>query len=156
MIKEYRYGHVGKNSWRENGELEARVDTDSHKMILGREAKEYLDSIEECQELVSIIMSKLDEYEVDSMDIYADEESGGLVINILLFDDEGRQVQEPFSACLYASLDALEFTLFTIEHFFDTINYFYVKSYQRCDSIDYLNEHYEIGSKPIEKGRYYR
>lgn len=156
MIMEYRFSQLKSQRWKYSSEVNYAKQNDFAKQSMGSMAIAYLQAMPDSTELVDLIKDKISQFETDSIDIYINNQSGSSILNILLFDEDGNRLCEPFSVEAFIAADAVEFGVYMLEAYVDRINLFIVPTYQRCDEIDELDEHYEIGTYVKPTGRYQR
>ena len=156
MIMEYRFSQLKSQRWRHGSEVKYTKHDDFSKQSIGSKAISYLQAIPNSTELVDLIKDKISQFETDSIDVYINNQNESVILNILLFDEDGNRLCEPFSVEAFIAADAVEFGLYTLEAYVDRINLFIVPTYQRCDDIDELDEHYEIGTYVKPTSRYRR
>lgn len=156
MIMEYRFSQLKSLRWQHGSEVNYTKQDNFSKQSIGSKAISYLQEMPDSTELVDLIKDKISQFETDSIDIYINNQSSSVILNILLFDEDGNRLCEPFSVEAFMSADAVEFGMYTLQAYVDRINLFVVPSYQRCDEIDELDEHYEIGTYVKPTGRYQR
>jgi hypothetical protein len=156
MIIEYKFSQLRSQRWKHGSEVKYTRQDDFSKQSIGSKAISYLQAMPNSTELVDLIKDKISQFETDSIDIYVDNQGESVMLNILLFDEDENRLCEPFSIEAFMSADAVEFGLYMLDAYVDRINLFTVPSYQRCDDIDELDEHYEIGTYVKPTSRYQR
>ena len=156
MIMEYKFSQLRSQRWKYGSEVDYTRQDDFCKQNMGSKAISYLQAMPNSAELVDLIKHKISQFETDSIDIYINNQHESVMLNILLFDEDGNRLCEPFSVEAFMSENAVEFGLYTLEAYVDRINLFIVPNYQRCDEIEELDEHYEIGTYVKPTSRYRR
>lgn len=156
LIRVYSYTPVGrKTKWKEEKELDFNYKSEVELQTLGRKAQDFLLNAEDVQDLLDLILDKVEDCGAEEIDLYVSEENKQKVLlNIILFDN-GQRVSSPFSVEIHTSLGSVEFGIYTLHSKLD-INLYISKSYQNCREIDYLDEHYEIGQMSEVRGKYFR